>query len=150
VCSSDLIVQRGSIIAALVWALERAEVRVSIEYRSLVSTGGYGYGTDVHVFATIKPWGQRLNLRGSMFWLAHPAASRRAIFAQVYRVAREASDVGWSRQSPRNMGSNCRPLPLPKNAVDVPALHTRDLPTVEEWMHEVCVAAGVAFGKGRA
>lgn len=142
--STDSIIQRGAIIAATVWALERAGVRVSLEYRSLVSTGWSRSMTDrtgnVHVYCPIKAFGEPFDLRRLMFWIGHPSASRRAIFAAVYRVTGSVTgDVGWSSSRP----------PMPARAVDIPALHLRDLPTIEQWLAQVCTAAGITYGKGK-
>jgi len=142
------IVERGGILCAVVWALERSGARVSIEYRSLVESDPRGKrvmgSRNAHVYARLKSYGERLSPRRLAFWLCHPAASRIMVFAAVHRMGGVAGDVGWSSYYAHGGRVN---LPTPKHAVYAPMLHIRDMPSVEQWVATVAKAAGIEFAR---
>lgn len=78
--SAETIKARGSVIVALVLALDRLNIPVSIKLRS-GNSAGYGRGGWYMTEVMLKDEGAPLDLGRATFALAHPAMHRRIVFA---------------------------------------------------------------------
>ena len=90
---TDVVIQRGAMVCALVDALEFAGHRVEVICNETSSSGQYKDETDI----VIKKHDQPLDLSGLAFCIAHPAMLRRILFS-----INELS--GWADMS-RDYGS---------------------------------------------
>lgn len=137
---TDAIIQRGAIVVAIVWALERAGVRTAIAYQSHITADADGR-QDVTVHCDIKRYRDPVSVAHLAYWLCHNSASRVLVFAAcqmskhiVKGTGSRHIDIGWGRRKP-----------VARDAVECPMLHTRDLATVEEWIAIVAKKAGVSW-----
>lgn len=139
---TEAIVQRGAIVLAIMWALERAGVRTALAYQSHISAGAFSSSDiDVTIRADIKRFRDPIDVRGLAFWLAHPAASRVVCFCGCYlalpvcgRTFSRNGMVGWGHRQP-----------VPADSVECPELHTSRMATVEQWIATVAKKAGIEW-----
>jgi hypothetical protein len=137
---TEEIVQRGAIMLAVVWALERAGCRTAISYQSHLTVECED-SRQVTLRADVKRFRDPVDVRGLAFWLAHPAASRVVVFAAV-QMSQYATDGKGSRNITIGWGHR---EPVDPNAIECPMLHTRNMPTVEQWIQTVAKKGGVSW-----
>ena len=95
--STDVVIQRGALICALVDALEYAGNRVEVICNETSTSGNYKNETDI----VIKKHDQPLDLTGLAFCLAHPAMLRRILFSinELSGWADLSNDYGYPAEA---------------------------------------------------
>jgi len=98
--SSEALMRRGAMVAAVAHPLEQSGVQTAIEFRSLVAN----HAMDCHLEVVLKEFGQPFDIRGLAFWLVHNAASRVFTFAGAFAgtgyTYAEKRTVGWANRNP--------------------------------------------------
>lgn len=94
--STEAMVQRGAVVGAVIHTLERAGVRVALEFCSCIGPDG----ETVQIEVVLKSFGEPFDVRGLAFWLAHPSSSRRFIFDASYYTAgvRPSGFISWGNR----------------------------------------------------
>lgn len=110
-CNTEAIVTRGLITAAIAHLLETSGVQVAVDVDMYATNhnGGVDYSMDLE--CRIKEFGVPLDLPRLVYWLAHPSALRRIVFAVTsahfhnHLAASHVDDAAWLRVSDALVGN---------------------------------------------